>query len=375
LLTIDLDLTVPEGLIAQRPVEPRDACRLMTLDCGSGAIGHRVFRDLPGLLRPGDVLVVNDSKVFPARLHVRKSTGGAVELLFLRPVQPAGEVGEEGRSLDAGGPSVGAAPERWEALARPSRRLRSGMTLMTAGGDELLLHAPLDGGRWLVDAAGDRSVLSLLEAQGQLPLPPYIHAPLSDTRDYQTVFARPVGSAAAPTAGLHLTAGLMADLRAKGVAVVPVTLHIGLDTFRPVSTERVEDHPIHREPYALTSDARACLDTARAEGRRLVAVGTTVVRVLETLYQASAPAGAAVGASEGWCDLFITPGYRFVAVDALVTNFHLPRTSLLALVMAFAGVERIREAYAEAVGRRYRFFSFGDAMLIEGACGGRRAAA
>lgn len=338
----ELDLDIPGELIAQTPTAPRDACRLMIVDPVDKNIVHARFRDLPRHLGPSDVLVVNDSRVTPARLWVHKATGGRVELLFLHPQ-------EEGL---------------WEALARPSGRLHSGQLLQTARGRKLRIAAGLGEGRWLIGPPPGSSLRALLAEEGVMPLPPYIKIPLQRTDDYQTVYADPEGSAAAPTAGLHFTPELLTRLQAGGIEVVPVTLHVGIDTFRPVTEERVEDHVIHQEAYEVGADALARLDAARAEGRRVVAVGTTAVRVLETLYQGVPPGAPAVAAAGGRTGVFITPGHRFRAVDALLTNFHVPRTSLLALVMAFAGIEVIRSAYAQAVQERYRFYSFGDAMLI-----------
>lgn len=344
----ELDLDIPGNLIAQTPAAPRDTCRLMVVDPVGHSIVHSRFHDLRNHLSPGDVLVVNDSRVTQARLWTRKTTGGRVELLFLRP-------------QDDGS---------WEALARPSGRLRPGQALLTDGGREVLIAAGLGEGRWLIAPPQESSVQALLAEEGVMPLPPYIKTPLQHTADYQTVYADPEGSAAAPTAGLHFTPELLALLQAGGVDVIPVTLHVGIDTFRPVTEERVEDHVIHQEDYEVGADAVARLDAARAEGRRLIAVGTTAVRVLETLYEGAAPAAPAQAARAGRTDVFITPGYHFRAVDALLTNFHVPRTSLLALVMAFAGIEATRNAYAQAVQERYRFFSFGDAMLITRPAGG-----
>lgn len=316
----------------------------MMVERGTGRLEHRIFRELPRLLRPGDVLVINTSRVLPARVYARKPTGGEVELLFLRP-------------LDA--------PQHlWEALGRPSRRLHPGLALTLAGGEVLRVRDPLGEGRWVVEAE-TQSVLDLLERHGELPLPPYVTHPPADRELYQTVYAEDPGSAAAPTAGLHFTAELLDQLLEAGIEVADVSLHVGLDTFRPISEPSVEAHPMHAEAYRVTSAAAELLDRARGEGRRLVAVGTTAVRVLETLYADSSPGGTHTGPVSGSTRLFVTPGYRFRAVDALITNFHLPRTSLLALVMAFAGVDPVRRAYAEAVARRYRFFSFGDAMLLQ----------
>lgn len=338
----ELDLDIPGELIAQTPMAPRDACRLMVVDPVERTMVHAGFRDLPHHLGPTDVLVVNDSRVTPARLWTRKAGGGRVELLFLRPQ-------EDGL---------------WEALARPSGRLRAGQVLQTADGRQVRVAAGLGEGRWLVAPPPGSPIRALLAEEGVMPLPPYIKTPLQRTDDYQTVYADPEGSAAAPTAGLHFTPELLAHLHTGRVEVIPVTLHVGIDTFRPVTEERVEDHVIHQEDYEVSPDALARLDAVRAEGRRVVAVGTTAVRVLETLYQGVAPGAPAEAAPAGRTGLFITPGHRFRAVDALLTNFHVPRTSLLALVMAFAGIEVIRSAYAQAVQERYRFYSFGDAMLV-----------
>ncbi|GAB4243964.1 MAG: tRNA preQ1(34) S-adenosylmethionine ribosyltransferase-isomerase QueA [Thermoleophilia bacterium] len=351
----ELDFAFPEELIAQHPREPRDACRLLVLARDSGAIAHRIFRDLPELLVPGDVLVLNDSRVLPARLRAVKETGGRVELLFLRAVDAP---------LSNGG-------RVWEALARPSHRLRAGLRLRLPGGESVSLERSLGAGRWLVAGPEGSSLLDVMDRWGEMPLPPYIKASLRDRSEYQTVFAAEPGSAAAPTAGLHFTQDLLTRLRVAGVQTATVTLHVGLDTFRPISTGRVEDHPIHTEAYRVDHATLAALNSARATGRRLVAVGTTTVRVLETLYAEAREGAPATGPAAGFTDIFITPGYRFRAVDALITNFHLPRTSLLALVMAFAGVELTRHAYAEAVAQRYRFFSFGDAMLIHGDLAGQ----
>ncbi len=355
----ELDFAFPEELIAQRPCEPRDACRLLVVDRSSGALSHRVFRDLPTVLRPGDVLVVNESRVLPARVWAHKETGGRVELLFLRRTDRATDsrVHEKDGAGNEG-------PEVWEVLARPSSRLRTGVRLTFGHDTSLRLEESFGDGRWLVSHQGTPDILELLERYGVMPLPPYIRTPLEDPGEYQTVYATAPGSAAAPTAGLHFTRTLLSRLGEVGVQIEKVTLHVGVDTFRPVSAERVEEHQIHTETYHVDQAVAARLDQARAEGRRLVAVGTTAVRVLETIYrQSEAREGANVPCT-GATDVFITPGHRFRAVDALITNFHLPRTSLLALVMAFGGVEVVRRAYQEAVERRYRFFSFGDAMLV-----------
>jgi S-adenosylmethionine:tRNA ribosyltransferase-isomerase len=310
--TAELDYELPPELIAQRPVEPRDASRLLVYRRDSATIEHAVFSDLPGLLSD-ELVVVNDSRVVPARLRLRRASGGAVEVLLLEAV--------------AGG-------DTWEALARPTRRLRAGERL---GPVELL--EPLGDGRWLVRLDG--------EPNGDTPLPPYIREPLEDPERYQTIYAREPGSAAAPTAGLHFTLDTLADLES-----VRVTLHVGLDTFRPVTATRLEEHVLHGERYEVDADTWGRI----ASARRVLAVGTTTVRVLETV--------ARSGESRGRTTLFVSPGFTFRRVDALLTNFHLPRSTLLALVMAFVGVEEAREIYRVAVDQQYRFYSFGDAMVV-----------
>ena len=313
----DLDYALPPELIAQRPAERRDASRLLVYDRRSGDVRQRSFAEL-GQELAGYLTVVNDTRVVPARLALRRETGGAVELLL---VERLGD-------------------ERWEALARPSRRLRAGERLHgrhSASAVELV--EPLGAGRWVVQLAG--------EPDGDLPLPPYVHETPADPERYQTVYARDPGSAAAPTAGLHFTPELLASLDHE-----TVTLHVGLDTFRPLTTDTVEEHVIHGERYRVEAAAWARIEAAD----RVVAVGTTTTRVLETL--------ARGGPLEGRTDLFITPGFAFARVDALLTNFHLPRTTLLALVMAFAGIDATRELYGLAIRERYRFYSFGDAMLV-----------
>ena len=341
LRTDDFDYPLPPELIAQMPIEPRDHSRLLTLDRTTGAMQHRRFFDIAALLRRGDLLVFNDSRVIPARLHGRKvGSGGQVELLLLHPIEP----------------------RLWQALARPSKRLAAGTRLEFAGGGQAYAAT--------IEAKGESGMVTvrledeaMIEACGETPLPPYIHAPLTDPERYQTVYARVRGSAAAPTAGLHFTPELLRRLQELGVATAFVTLHVGLDTFRPVEEEDPRQHRIHTEYAVLPEETAQAVQAARGRGGRIVAVGTTSVRVLETAARAAQP-GQAVAAYGGWTDMFILPGYSFRAVDALITNFHLPRSTLLMLVSAFAGRERVLAAYAEAVRERYRFYSFGDAMWV-----------
>jgi len=297
----------------------------MIVDVLRGTIDHRVFRDLPGFLHPGDVLVLNETKVLPARLLVRRPGGGASELLFLR---------------DLGG--------LWEVLARPSRRLRAGMRLLV-GEEEMRIVEPLGEGRWAVTGA---DVPGILKRHGHMPLPPYIEASPEAEGAYQTVYARVAGSAAAPTAGFHFTENILGEVQRAGARISRITLHVGTGTFSPVRSEKLEDHQMHAEYYFVPEEA------ARVAGdaERVVAIGTTVARALERWI--------ATGIREGETEIFIRPGYRWRAVDVLLTNFHLPRSTLLAMVMAFAGKELIREAYEVAVKEHYRFFSFGDAMLL-----------
>jgi S-adenosylmethionine:tRNA ribosyltransferase-isomerase len=309
--TARLDYELPEELIAQHPVEPRDASRLLVHRRSTGAVEHRRFDELPSLLT-GELVVVNDSRVVPARLRLRRETGGVVEILLVEQV-------DEGV---------------WEALARPGRRLRPGERL---GPVELV--SPMSDGRWLVRLDG--------EATGEVPLPPYILEPLENSERYQTVYSRESGSAAAPTAGLHFTDALVEQLHP-----VRVTLHVGLDTFRPLTSDRLADHELHGERYRVDPPAWERIATAD----RVLAVGTTTVRVLETV--------ARTGELAGRSELFVTPGFEFRRVDALLTNFHLPRSTLLALVMAFVGVDRTHDLYRVAIDERYRFYSFGDAMLV-----------
>ena len=347
--TAEFDYELPPELIAQTPIEPRQASRLMVVDRCTGEIAHHHFYDLPGFLQSGDLLVHNESRVIPARLFARKPTGGHVEILLLRQ-----------RTADT-----------WETLVK-GRRIRLGSNLMLLGGPggqptDAAAEVIEEGERGMHVLAFDRPALPLAEQVGVTPLPPYIHTPLADADRYQTVYARTPGSAAAPTAGLHFTPELLRQLGDMGARSAFVTLHIGLDTFRPVSEESIENHEIHSEYCSLTPDVAKQVNRARQDGNHVVAVGTTSVRVLETAAcKSSIPnlQSEIVGPLDGPTDLFIYPGYAFRIVDALITNFHLPRSTLLMLVAAFAGRELVVRAYAEAIRERYRFYSFGDAMLI-----------
>jgi len=337
----DFDYHLPEELIAQEPAEQRDKSRLMVLYRNREKLEHRTFKDLLEYLNPGDALVLNDTKVIPARLLGTKEGGAApVEVLLL---SPAGHC-------------------RWEALVRPGRRVPVGARLEFGGG--LLNCRVVDktrfGGRVLDFGCGGILFDEILEQVGVVPLPPYIKKLLADKNRYQTVYARQAGSVAAPTAGLHFTPELLAEIVKKKVTVVPVLLHVGLGTFRPVRVDNIREHHMHAEYYRIAGETAEALARCRCAGGRVIAVGTTTSRCLES----AADADGKIRAGEGCTDLFIYPGYRFKAVDVLLTNFHLPRSTLLMMVSAFAGREKILNAYREAVDKRYRFFSFGDAMLI-----------
>jgi S-adenosylmethionine:tRNA ribosyltransferase-isomerase len=355
----DFDYELPQELIAQVPAEPRDSARLLVHDVGRSATEHRTFRELAQLLAPGDLLVVNDTRVRRARLLGKRRSGGAVELLVLGPA---------------------ATPGRWRALTRPAKRLREGEILELEDGAVLARACARSfdsegkpGAEWTFELSpadgGARSVEECLEAFGRMPLPPYIRRPAADAARreadghwYQTVFAHETGAVAAPTAGLHFTRSLLEELEARGVARAEITLHVGAGTFQPVTAAAVEDHVMHVESFRIPESTVAAVEAARARGGRVIAVGTTSARALES---ASDDAGR-IRAGAGETRLFITPGYRFRVIDALITNFHLPRSTLLMLVSAFVGREAVLERYADAIARRYRFFSYGDAMLLLG---------
>lgn len=330
---------LPEDLIAQTPIEPRDLSRLMVYESSGKKLSHRRFYDIVDYLRPGDALVVNETRVIPARLIGEREGGGACEVLLLRQLSP----------------------KRWETLVKPGRRLPPGAEVRFGGG-KLIAHIAdkTDAGGRIVDFQCEGSLEAALDELGEMPLPPYIHEKLKDRERYQTVYAREQGSAAAPTAGLHFTEALLDKIRKMGVDIIPILLHVGLGTFRPVRVEQIESHPMHSEFYSVTGEAAARVNACKERGGRIFAVGTTSVRTLET---ASLQNGVVLPGS-GWTDIFIYPGYQFKTVDALVTNFHLPGSTLLMLVSAFMGREEAMRAYLEAVNSQFRFFSFGDAMLI-----------
>ena len=340
--TADFDFHLPEELIAQTPLEKRDASRLLIVDRSSGEFSDQHFDSIIDQLQPGDALVMNNTRVLPARLYGEKpGTGGHVELLLLKNIEG----------------------DHWEVLAKPAKRLKVGAQVsfgdgrLTATVVEELEH----GGR-IVRFDYQGIFLEVLESLGEMPLPPYIHEKLADRERYQTVYAKENGSAAAPTAGLHFTKELLAQIEAKGVKLVYLTLHVGLGTFRPVSVDNLDDHEMHSEFYTLSEEAAATLREVKANGHRVIAVGTTSIRTLETIgnkFQGD------IQADSGWTNIFIKPGYQWQIVDAFSTNFHLPKSTLVMLVSAFAGRDLTLQAYEHAIAERYRFFSFGDAMFIK----------
>ena len=336
----DFYFELPQELIAQTPLERRDASRLLCLDKDSGAVSHHRFYEIPDFLRPGDCLVLNDSRVLPARLigH-RLPGGGACEVLLL---------------LDRG-------EDQWECLVRPGKKLRPG-TQLSFGSGELtaVVEAEVAGGNRLVRFRYEGIFLEVLERLGEMPLPPYIKEKLQDRERYQTVYSRAPGSAAAPTAGLHFTNELLAQIEARGVRICYVTLHVGLGTFRPVKEENILDHEMHSEFCIVPPETAQVITETKRAGGRVIAVGTTSCRTLESF----AEADGTMQPHSGWTDIFIYPGYRFKCIDALVTNFHLPESTLIMLVSALAGREQVLNAYQIAVAQGYRFFSFGDAMFI-----------
>lgn len=341
------DFELPEQLIAQTPLAERTASRLLTLNRNNGEINHRKFTDLLDYVQAGDVLVLNDTRVIPARLMgVKKDTGAKVELLLLKQLRG----------------------NTWEALAKPAKRIKIGTELWFGddGNGEPLLRAIVEG----EGEMGARTICfhyegifqELLDRLGEMPLPPYIRERLEEKERYQTVYAKHEGSAAAPTAGLHFTESFLEQMKAKGVKLAYVTLHVGLGTFRPMSVEKIEDHDMHSEYYELDENNALIINEAKAQGSRIIAVGTTSSRTLETV--AVRFEGRPIEACNGWTDIFIYPGYSFKLVNALITNFHLPKSTLVMLVSALAGRDAVMKAYEEAIEQQYRFFSFGDAMFI-----------
>ena len=335
----DFSFDLPEELIAQTPMEQRDASRLLCLDKQTGAVEHRHFYDLPDLLREGDCLVLNNSRVLPARLIGIRPTGGAVELVLLR---------------DLGG-------NRWECLSRPGRKTKPGQRILFGDGElQAVVEETVSGGNRIVRFDYEGIFLEVLERLGRMPLPPYIRQELKDPERYQTVYSKELGSAAAPTAGLHFTNELLETVRNHGVLTEFVTLHVGLGTFRPVKEEEIENHEMHSEYCIIPPETAEAVNRTRKNGGRIIAVGTTSCRTLESF----AKEDGTLEASSGWTNIFIYPGYRFKCIDALITNFHLPESTLIMLVSALAGRENILNAYRIAVSEKYRFFSFGDAMMI-----------
>lgn len=339
--TADFHFDLPPELIAQTPIERRDASKMLILNKNDGALSHRHFYDLPDFLKPGDCLVLNDSRVLPARLIGRREDGGhAVELVLLT---------DKGNNV-------------WECLVRPGKKCRPGNRLVFGENEELKAEITDEnpGGTRLVRFEYSGIFLELLEHLGRMPLPPYIRERLEDPERYQTVYSRVTGSAAAPTAGLHFTDDILDRIRAKGVATAFLTLHVGLGTFRPVKETELEEHLMHSEYYTVSEETAKMINDARKAGGRIISVGTTSCRTLETI----ADTDGTIHATSGWTDIYIYPGYTFKGIDGLITNFHLPESTLIMLVSAFAGREHVLNAYRIAIEERYRFFSFGDCMLI-----------
>ncbi len=337
--TSDFNFELPEELIAQTPLERRDSSRLLTLDKNTGAVGHHHFYDLPDFLRPGDCLVLNDSRVLPARLIGHRPTGGTCEVLLL---------------VDRG-------EGCWECLVRPGKKLRTGAQIIFGQGQlTATIERELEDGKRLVQFHYQGIFLEILEELGKMPLPPYIKAELENQERYQTVYSKVVGSAAAPTAGLHFTPELLDNIQEMGVKVCYVTLHVGLGTFRPVKAEDIRDHEMHSEFCMISQETADIINETKRNGGRVICVGTTSCRTIESF----AAEDGTMTQRSGWTNIFIYPGYRFKVLDALVTNFHLPQSTLIMLVSALAGREHVLNAYQEAVKEKYRFFSFGDAMFI-----------
>lgn len=336
------DYDLPNERIAQKPIADRTASRLMVVDKKTGKLEHTIFRKLPAYLQKGDLLLLNNSRVRPARLlGMKVDTGAKIELLLLKAL----------------------GDDRWEALVKPAKRIKSG-TIVSFGNGELkaIAVSPLEiAGGWIFQLEYEGDVEQLFQKLGHMPLPPYIREHLEDSERYQTVYSQEIGSAAAPTAGLHFTEELLHELESKGIEIAYITLHVGLGTFRPVTVDQVEKHTMHAEYYELSQEVANQIKKAKKEGRRIIAVGTTTVRTLETIGGQE----EGIRQTSGWTDIFIYPGYQFQVVDAMITNFHLPKSTLLMMVSAFSSRKIIMQAYKEAVEKEYRFFSFGDAMLIK----------
>ncbi|MGX7164110.1 tRNA preQ1(34) S-adenosylmethionine ribosyltransferase-isomerase QueA [Enterococcus massiliensis] len=342
LTTEDFDFDLPEELIAQTPLKDRASSRLLVLDSKTGEMQDNHFHDIINELHPGDALVMNDTRVLPARLYGEKpDTGGHLEVLLLTNTHG----------------------DTWETLIKPAKRAKVGTEIVFGDGRlKAVVEEELEHGGRIITFNYKGIFLEILESLGEMPLPPYIKERLEDPDRYQTVYAKENGSAAAPTAGLHFTKELLAEIQAKGIELVYLTLHVGLGTFRPVSVDNIEEHHMHSEFYRLTEEAAAALNKVRQKGGRIVAVGTTSIRTLETI---GTKFDGEIKADSGWTDIFITPGYEFKVVQAFSTNFHLPKSTLVMLVSAFAGRERTLAAYQHAIEERYRFFSFGDAMFVK----------
>ena len=337
-LKSDFYYDLPEELIAQTPADPRDSSRLLVYDREKKTIEHRIFRDILGYLKAGDVLVINNTRVLPARLYAHTANGGAVEVLLLKRLEK----------------------DKWEVLVKPGKKCKIGTNLTVSDELSLTVEGITDSGERIVEFHYEGVFEQILEKVGNMPLPPYIKKKLEDKNRYQTVYAKTDGSAAAPTAGLHFTPALLEDVKNKGVQIAEVLLHVGLGTFRPVKEDIITDHKMHSEYYEVGEEAAEIINTAKREGRRIIAVGTTSVRTLESV----ADENGFIKPCHGNTEIFIYPPYKFKCVDALITNFHLPESTLIMLVAAMTGREEILSVYKTAVAEKYRFFSFGDAMLV-----------
>ena len=374
----DFNFDLPEDLIAQTPLESRDRSRLLCMDRFSGELMHRRFYELPGLLRKGDCLVLNDSRVLPARLLGVRESGGAVEVLLLRETRDSRDSQDSRETQDpsprflSGHPGTTQSFEEtpnksrsdtmtWECLVYPGKKIKTGTKLFFGDGELTgTVNNIVDDGNRVIEFSYDGIFLEVFEKLGKMPLPPYIHEELKDAERYQTVYSREAGSAAAPTAGLHMTKNLLQELGMGGIEICYITLHVGLGTFRPVKTERIDDHKMHSEYFTITKKTVETVNRIKSGGGRVIAVGTTSCRALET----TADDTGRIRVFSGNTDIFIYPGYDFKCIDGLITNFHLPESTLIMLVSAFAGREKTLRAYEEAIRRKYRFFSFGDSMFI-----------